>query len=549
MSDLQPFPLTRKRPMKLNTLVTLMVCAIIGSVLLVVFALYSVQITRATRDDVKDTALGIARTLADSPEVKRGLMQPPQADIIQPIAQSVTQRNDLLFTVVTDMRGIRYSHPNEALLGLHFIGDDLTPALEGKENVSVNRGVLAEALRVFTPIYDAQHEQIGVVVVGISLNKVEEQITRGRQNALWTILFSILMSSIGIWGLVRVLKRILFGLEPYEISALFEQRQAMLQSLREGVVAVDIHGRVTMINHAARQILLLPSGQATDNTGEPPHSPLLASLREVSKTGLARQDQEISCNGRLLLCNMVPVKSQNQVIGAISTFRDKTEISQLMQRIDGMVNYVDALRSHTHEFMNKLHVILGLLHMKRYDKLEEYIIQTAQNYQTDIGAIQGKIKSPVIAGFLLGKINRAKEAGFTLTLADECQLPDCTNEEQVAVLITVLGNLIENALDAMTGQREGEISLLLHYQNGWLSCEVSDDGPGLILYGWKIFLTKATQQKVKTVALGCSLLASRSTTLAETSPSSRNLAFLPNFLFRSPGIARGISRDKCINCR
>lgn len=127
MSDLQPFLPTRKRPMKLNTLVTLMVCAIIGSVLLVVFALYSVQITRATRDDVKDTALGIARTLADGPEIQRGLMQAPQENIIQPIARAVTKRNDLLFTVVTDMRGIRYSHPNEALLGLHFIGDDLTP--------------------------------------------------------------------------------------------------------------------------------------------------------------------------------------------------------------------------------------------------------------------------------------------------------------------------------------------------------------------------------------------------------------------------------------
>ncbi|AJB71524.1 sensor histidine kinase [Enterobacter hormaechei] len=475
MSDLQPFPPTRKRPMKLNTLVTLMVCAIIGSVLLVVFALYSVQITRATRDDVKDTALGIARTLADSPDIKRGLMASPQAGIIQPIAQAVTKRNDLLFTVVTDLRGIRYSHPNEALLGLHFIGDDLTPALEGKENVSVNRGALAEALRVFTPVYDERHDQIGVVVVGISLNKVEDQIARGRLNAVWTILFSVLMSSLAIWGLVRVLKRILFGLEPYEISALFEQRQAMLQSLREGVMAVDIHGRVTMINHTAREILLLTSGEHSESSSEP----LLASLREVSRTGIARQDQEIGCNGRLLLCNMVPVKSQNQVIGAISTFRDKTEISQLMQRIDGMVNYVDALRSHTHEFMNKLHVILGLLHMKRYDKLEEYIIQTAQNYQTDIGAIQRKVKSPVIAGFLLGKINRAKEAGVTLTLAEESQLPDTTNEEQVAVLITVLGNLIENALDAMDGQPDGEIGLLLHYQNGWLSGEVSDDGPGI----------------------------------------------------------------------
>lgn len=475
MSDLQPFLPTRKRPMKLNTLVTLMVCAIIGSVLLVVFALYSVQITRATRDDVKDTALGIARTLADSPEIQRGLMQAPQENIIQPIAQAVTKRNDLLFTVVTDMRGIRYSHPNEALLGLHFIGDDLTPALEGKENVSVNRGALAEALRVFTPVYDAQHEQIGVVVVGISLNKVEEQIARGRLNAVWTILFSIFMSSMAIWGLVRVLKRILFGLEPYEISALFEQRQAMLQSLREGVLAVDIHGRVTMINQTAREILLLPSGKQTENTS----APLLASLRDVSKTGVARQDQEISCNGRLLLCNMVPVKSQDRVIGAITTFRDKTEVSQLMQRLDGMVNYVDALRAHTHEFMNKLHVILGLLNIKRYDKLEEYILQTAHHYQTDIGTIQSKVKSPVVAGFLLGKINRAKEAGVTLTLADESQISDTASEEQVAVLITALGNLIENALDAMEGQQEGEIGLLLHYQNGWLSCEVSDDGPGI----------------------------------------------------------------------
>ena len=498
MSDLQPFLPTRKRPMKLNTLVTLMVCAIIGSVLLVVFALYSVQITRATRDDVKDTALGIARTLADSPEIQRGLMQAPQENIIQPIAQAVTKRNDLLFTVVTDMRGIRYSHPNEALLGLHFIGDDLTPALEGKENVSVNRGALAEALRVFTPVYDAQHEQIGVVVVGISLNKVEEQIARGRLNAVWTILFSIFMSSMAIWGLVRVLKRILFGLEPYEISALFEQRQAMLQSLREGVLAVDIHGRVTMINQTAREILLLPSGKQTENTS----APLLASLRDVSKTGVARQDQEISCNGRLLLCNMVPVKSQDRVIGAITTFRDKTEVSQLMQRLDGMVNYVDALRAHTHEFMNKLHVILGLLNIKRYDKLEEYILQTAHHYQTDIGTIQSKVKSPVVAGFLLGKINRAKEAGVTLTLADESQIPDTASEEQVAVLITALGNLIENALDAMEGQQEGEIGLLLHYQNGWLSGEVSDDGPGIDPERLEAIFTKGYSTKGENRGVG-----------------------------------------------
>lgn len=475
MSDLQPFTMTHKRPMKLNTLVTLMVSSVIGSVLLVIFALYFMQITSATRDGVRDTALAIARTMADSPDIKRGLLLSPDKNLIQPIAEAVTARNDLLFAVVTNMQGVRFSHPDSSLLGKHFIGNDIKPALEGRENVAVNRGVLAEALRVFTPVYDNQSRQIGVVAIGISLNKVDEEIARSRWSVIWTVLFSALMGSLGIWGLVHILKRVLFGLEPYEISALFEQRQAMLQSLKEGVIAVDSQGRVTMINHAARQILLLPANKANEAN----HVPMLASLRRVSQTGKALQDQEIDCNGRLLLCNTFPVKSQTKVIGAISTFRDKTEIRQLMQRMDGMVSYVDALRTHSHEFMNKLHVILGLLHMKRYDKLEEYVIQTAQNYQTDIGAIQRRIKSPVIAGFLLGKINRAHEAGFSLTLAEECLVPDTPNEEQVTVLITVLGNLIENALDAMTGQAEGEVGLLLHYQNGWLSCEVSDDGPGI----------------------------------------------------------------------
>lgn len=467
-------PKARKRPMKLSTTVTLMVCSVIGSVLLLAFALWFWQISYATRDGVKETALAVARTLADAPEVKRGLQLPPGSNVIQPLAQAVTVRNDLLFAVVTDMQGIRYSHPDASIIGKHFIGDDLLPALQGKENVAVNRGVLDPALRVFTPVYDANRRQIGVVAVGISLNKVDDQVSRSRWAVIGMVLFSVLIGTLGTWGLVRVLKRILLGLEPHEISAQFKQRQAMLQSLKEGVIAVDAQGRVTLINHAARQMLL-----TNTSSGDAGHEPILADLREVLRTGVAIQDRELGCNGLLLLSNTVPVRSQEMVIGAISTFRDKTEVSQLLQRLDGMVNYVDALRAASHEFMNKLHVILGLLNLKNYDKLEGYVLQTAQNYQNDIGAIQHRIKSPVVAGFLLGKIQRAQERGYILTLADESLVPDNPNEKQVTVLVTVLGNLIENALDAMSNQQEGEVSLLLHYQNGWLVGEVSDDGPGI----------------------------------------------------------------------
>ncbi|WP_194205953.1 sensor histidine kinase [Superficieibacter sp. 1612_C1] len=482
----------RKHPMKLSTTVTLMVCCVTGSILALVFALWFWQVSNATRDNLQATALAVARTLANAPEVKKGLTQPPINGPVQSQAMAVTTRNDLLFAVVTNMDGIRYSHPDAGLIGQRFIGDDLQTALHGKENTAINHGVLGLAMRVFTPVYDARHRQIGVVVVGISLSKVDAQINRSRWSVLWTLLFTVAVATLGIWRLVHALKRVLLGLEPYEITALYQQRQAMLESLKEGVIATDAEGRVTLLNNAARHMLFSDEQNQHNSTD---NVLLTTLLQEAVRTGVPIADRELSCNGLLLLSNTVPVRSEGAVIGAISTFRDKTEVSQLLQRLDGMVNYVDALRTTSHEFMNKLHVILGLLSMKSYDKLEEYVLQTAHNYQREIGAIQHRIKSPVVAGFLLGKINSAKERGFTLTLADESLVPDNPDEKQVMALVTVLGNLIENALDAMSDQNEGEVGLLLHYMNGWLIAEVSDDGPGILASHLPLIFNKGFSTK------------------------------------------------------
>ena len=478
MSD-SPHPV-RKHPMKLSTSVSLMLSAVIISVLLVVHLLYFVQVSDTARDGVKDKALAVARTLADVPEIRHALTLPPDSGIIQPIASAVQKRNDLLFVVVTNMDGIRYSHPNPDVINHHFIGNDIDPALLGKENVSINKGTLDKALRIFTPVFDDNHHQIGVVAIGISLVKVTEQVDKSRWSILWTVLFGMMVGALGTWILVKMLKRILFGLEPYEISTLFEQRQAMLQSIKEGVIAIDDRAQVTLINQEARQMFLETGTEINPHPehNQPPQ-PLIATLCDVMRSGIARRDEEINFKGRFLLSNTVPVRSNDVIIGAICTFRDKTEVSQLMQRLSGMVNYADSLRERSHEFMNKLHVILGLLHMKSYTQLEDYILKTANNYQAEIGSLLLKIKSPVIAGFLLSKINRASDTRHLLTLSDDSFLPDNINENQVAALITVLGNLIENALDALAGQADGEVSVLLHYQNGWLACVVSDDGPGI----------------------------------------------------------------------
>ncbi|CAY74547.1 putative 2-component sensor protein [Erwinia pyrifoliae DSM 12163] len=488
-----------KRPMKLSASVSLLVSAVIATVLLIVHLFYLVQISCMTQHSIRDKALALARTLAISPDIQRGLQQVPDNGIIQTIASATQRSNGLLFVVVTNMAGIRYSHPNKNLIGQHFIGDDLYPALKSRENTAINSGKLGVALRVFTPIYDSQQRQIGVVAIGISLGDVAHQINHGRWNIFWSALFGILVGAMGTYLLVRAAKRILLGLEPYEISTLLEQHQAMLQSMKEGVIAVDDRKQATLINRAARQLLretgLLQALDCDSPEIVAACGPLIDNLHGVMKSGVARRDEEINFNGRILLCNTMPVRKNTAIIGAICTFRDKTEISRLLQRLDGMVSYIDALRERSHEFMNKLHVILGLMHMKNYDKLEDYILKTAYNYQTEIGSLSGIIKSPVIAGFLISKISRAYDTGNRLTIIEDSLLPDNGNEQQVAVLITVLGNLIENALDAAGESGDGEISVLLHYQNGWLNCEVSDDGPGIAAPRLKNIFAKGYSSK------------------------------------------------------
>jgi len=298
MSDSQQNHPVRKHPLRLSTSVILMISAVIISVLLVVHILYFVQVSNVTRDGVKDKALAVARTLADSPEIKLALVGKPENSIIQSIAQAVQKRNNLLFVVVTNMDGIRFSHPNEDVINHHFIGDDINPTLLGKENVSINHGVLVEALRVFTPVYDNHHRQIGVVAIGISLSKVAEQVNQSRWSILWTVLFGTLVGALGTYCLVRMLKRILFGLEPYEISTLFEQRQAMLQSIKEGVIAVDESAQLTLVNQAASQIFQEMGTALTSRTDDIGTSqPLIANLREVLRSGVPQRDVEINLKG------------------------------------------------------------------------------------------------------------------------------------------------------------------------------------------------------------------------------------------------------------
>jgi CitB family two-component system sensor histidine kinase MalK len=202
-------------------------------------------------------------------------------------------------------------------------------------------------------------------------------------------------------------------------------------------------------------------------------------LQEVLESGRVELDQEQNINGVEILTNRMPIRVAGEIVGAIATFRDKTEISLLAEQLSGIRNYAEALRAQTHEFMNKLHVILGMVRLECYDQLAAYISGIAQARQTEASAVTARIRDPVLAGFLLGKLSRARELGVSLELAPAAVLPAPADPETAHELITIVGNLIDNALDAVASAAQKRVTLGFIYAGGILTIVVTDSGSGV----------------------------------------------------------------------
>lgn len=470
--------MARKRGYGLRTKITVMGSAVVVLVLLVLYIIFRNQIIPQTRHALEDKAITIARTIALMPQVSEGLSKGRSKEI-QAYTSKITRRNDIMFVVVIDMNSIRYSHPDPAMIGKSFAGGGQEVALRGEESISEGRGLLGESLRAFVPVYNNRGSQVGVVAVGLSLERVHRQIRQNEWTIIMILLSGALLGAGGAVILARKVKDMMFGMEPSDISKLLEERSAMLQSVREGIIAIDHTARITMINVEAERLL-----GAAGITGNPMTRHIAGywpelRLERVLTAGEGRQDQELELSGITLLVNSVPITVNGQIAGAIATFRDKTELAVLAERLSGISVYADALRAGAHEFMNKLHVIMGMTHMGLYDELQQYISGTVSNYQNEIGMITRQIKDPVMAGFLLGKLSRAREAGIQLLLTEDSGLPEAADPQAIHELITIVGNLLDNAMEVLQGLSRKEIRLTLRYEEGRLHCTVQDSGPGI----------------------------------------------------------------------
>lgn len=401
------------------------------------------------RGETEINIMNVATIVANAPTVKENLGKKGTENAIQNYVKTILQSTKHIeIIVVVDMNDIRYAHPNEERIGQKFVGGDEDRVLNnGESYISEAVGTLGKQLRAFVPVFNDK-TQVGFVMVGQTTASIKKTIYEAIKLVAISSLLGLFIGAAGAFILSRIIKDSLLGLEPEQISKLFLQKEEILQAMHEGIIAIDKNHKITLINNSAQNMLKL-YGQ--DILGKNileifPKSKLI----DVMKSGTAEYYQEQVINDTLVVVNRVPIREGSRIEGAIATFNDKTMVARLAEEITGVNQIVDALRANTHEFMNKLHVILGLIQIGEQDEARKFILSETEKQQEIVNLVIGKIKDPTIAGLILGKISRAKELGINMYIDKKSHLEKMTGRINSNVLITILGNLIENAMESLS---------------------------------------------------------------------------------------------------
>ncbi|GIM45307.1 sensor histidine kinase [Collibacillus ludicampi] len=488
---------------KINGLVLLNIVLVLTLVMSVV----SYLMIHTQFEEVGKDALTLARIVADMPQIRQAFHEKDPTSIIQPLVEGLRKKAGAEFIVVGNMSLIRYSHPNPALLGKPMVGGDDDIVLNGKESITEAVGTLGLSIRGKSPIFDENHRQVGIVSVGFLVDNIWKKVFSLWLKMLFVGFVGLVIGLIGAHVLSGHIKRQILNLEPFEIAFLAQKQAAILESIREGVLAVDSTGKIAACNQEAKRLLKIDHfdilGKSVDETV--PHHRLVQILKE----GPDHLDLPMIIGNSLVIVNRVSVMLKDRVIGAVATFRDKMKLEQIEQRLADVSKYAEALRSQRHEFMNKLHTISGLIQMGEHEMARELIAQVHHEQQQLLQFFMTRIRDSAVVGILIGKMHRAKELGIELTVDPRSHLKEpCPYRE---ILVTILGNAIENALEAMTTcetkLREKSIIVYINDQDEQLVISVKDSGPGIDpALGEKVFEDGVTTKGAGR-GFGLSLLA------------------------------------------
>ena len=336
--------------------------------------------------------------------------------------------------------------------------------------------------RAFGYVKDDNNQIVGYVVTGYSDDVL-------KNSAIDSIIFLLTMTAFGLGAgivgaiyLARRVKKILFGLEPEEIAAMLQERNIILDSVREGVITIDSKGLITLVNIEAESLLKDANIHNVDELVGKHIKEVMRNLEfdSILSNGRIITNAGIKVGDILFIITSVPLMLDGNIIGAVFTFRKKSVVEELANQLTGFKNYSTALRAQTHEFMNKMHVIMGLIEMKAYDQLKEFTKEVAYNRQSEVNYVVTRLRDITLAGLVLGKISRSRELDIDFSLSEESELRHDLEVPSVHDLVLIAGNIIENAFDALQnfdGERIVSLSILDFDKE--IVIIVEDSGPGM----------------------------------------------------------------------
>jgi sensor histidine kinase regulating citrate/malate metabolism len=439
----------------------------------VVLAGSALALFDASRDGdaaARQQVVSIATALADSPSTAAAIESGRATAVLQPVTEAVRTNTQIAFITIMAPDRTRFTHTDPNQIGGKYIGT-IEPALRGETFSEVYTGTLGPSIRAVAPVRNESGRIVGLVSAGILQQSLADRWRSQVPTIAAVSIAALAVALVGVWAIRRRLLRQTHGLRPDELRMMYEHHDAILHSVSEGLIVVDRNG-VALANDEARRLLALPPGPVE-------RSDLPEFLRTYNPG--ARDEVHVT-DDRVLVVNRSPVEDgpHDTQSSEVVTIRDRTELQGALGELSSLKVLTDTLRSQAHEAANKLHTIVTMVEMGRSDEAVKFATDELELSQQLVDRLSSAVGEPALVALLLGKTAQADERGIELTVTEETHLP--SNVDDLALsgqeMVTVLGNLIDNAMDACD-REDPWVEVTVSQDDGTLSIQVADSGPGM----------------------------------------------------------------------
>ncbi|CAM3396103.1 two-component system sensor histidine kinase DctS [Aeromicrobium ponti] len=466
------------KQMPIRWKITILSYAVVIFSLLIGGMVVITNIQEKEEKELRIRSMNTARTVAELSDVKKGILQPQGWKTVNKVAEEIRIINETDYIVIMNMERIRYSHPVKELIGQPSQGEDEKPAFAEHIYFSKAQGEAGTFIRAFIPIKDNSLNQIGVVVVGNKVPTFTEIIDELIDDITIIVMLTLIFGLIGSLMLANHIKKQMFQLEPYEIKRMLEERTATFHSINEGVIAIDNQENITVFNEKAKKIF-----NVTGNAAGKSIRTILKDTRlpEIVETNRPVYNEQIIVSGKVILSTRIPIRKDNETIGAVALFQDRTEVAKLAEELTGVKSFVEALRVQNHEHMNKLHTIAGLIQLGKADKALKLAFDASEEQENLSSFLSAKIRNDAVAGLLLSKVRRGKELGINVVIDENSNLEEFPNRLDHHDFVLLVGNLIENAFGSFehTEHEDRRVEISLEQTEDICALLVEDNGSGI----------------------------------------------------------------------